>query len=178
MHHARAARLADDSFRALAHPSRLSGGAFCTGLGLCRDEFLPDARTSWGDCSFGMNRADPLPSSRWGLRPFVVESSPPAAAEVQTPHCPEPPDPSRAQNREQHTCMRGARGPCMHASHPHRPAPPLQPQMPPRNRISLHSAAHHKARRKPPPTFVPRTAPPCRQIMNLDSVVAYDSRTN
>ena len=151
MHHARAARLADDSFCAVAHPSRLSGGALCTGLGLCRDDFLPDARTSWGDCSFGMNRADPLPSSRWGLRHFVVESSPPAAAEVQTPHCPEPPAPSRAQNREQHTCMRGARGLCMHASHPHRPAPPLQPQMPPApafpctlRRATKHAATPHR----------------------------------
>ena len=130
MHHARAGLKVDDSFRALPHPSRLSGGAFCTGLGLCRDDFQPDARTSWGACSFGMNRAGLLRPPRWGLRPFVVGSSPPAAAEVQTPHRPEPPAPSRAQNREQHTCMRGARGQCMHASHPHRLAPPLQPQMP------------------------------------------------
>ena len=150
MHHARAGLKVDDSFRALPHPSRLSGGAFCTGLGLCRDEFLPDARTSWGDCSFGMNRADPPPSPRWGLRPFVVESSPPAAAEVQTAHRPEPPVPSRAKNRERHTCMRGTRELCMHASHPHRPPPHLQPPMPPTpafpcspRRSSKHPATTH-----------------------------------
>ena len=56
---------------------------------------------------------------------------PPLPGEVRSAHRPGPPAPSRAQNRVRHTCMRGARGPCMHASHPHRPAPPLQPQMPP-----------------------------------------------
>ena len=59
------------------------------------------------------------------------------------------------------------------------PPPCATPAAPdaPRTRISLHSAARHKARRNPPPTFVPRAAPPCRQTMNLDSVVAYCSRT-
>ena len=47
---------------------------------------------------------------------------------------------------------------------------------PPRTRISSLSAAHRKASRKPPPTHVPRAAPPCRQTMNLDSIVAYNSR--
>ena len=67
------------------------------------------------------------------------------------------------------------------AIHIYIPSPPpcATPAAPdaPRTRISLHSAARHKARRNPPPTFVPRAAPPCRQTMNLDSVVAYSSRT-
>ena len=151
MHHARAGLKVDDSFRALPHPSPLSAGAFCTGLRHFRDDFCADARTSGGDCSFSMNRAASLRPPRWGLRPVVGESSPPAAVEVQMPHRLEPPAPLRAQNRERHTCMRGARGQCMHASHPQRPAPPLQPQMPaapafPRSllRIAKHPANPHR----------------------------------
>ena len=84
----------------------------------------------------------------------------------------------RAQNRERHTCMRGTRDPGMHTSHPHRPAPPLQSQMPPAPAFPCTLAARHKARRTPPPTHVPCAAPPCRQTMNLESFVAYDSRFN
>ena len=56
-----------------------------------------DARTSWGECSFGMFQATlSRPSSR-ELRPFLMESSLPAAAEVQSASRVQSPIPSRAQ---------------------------------------------------------------------------------
>ena len=61
------------------------------------DDYFFDARTSWGECSFGMFQATlSRPSSR-ELRPFYVESSPPAAVEVQSASHVQSPIPSRAQ---------------------------------------------------------------------------------
>ena len=74
-------------------------------------------------------------------------------------------------------CAAHAAHACMH------PIPtalrhPCSPRCPSFPHISCSLRRTGKARRKPPPTHVPCAAPPCRQVMNLDSIVAYDSRIN
>ena len=126
MHHTRAGGKVEDSFStAPSGPMRRFRAP--TGCRLCRNNFLPDARTSGRGSSFSTFQAALLRPPSWGLRPVVAESCPPAAAEVQTPSRAKPPAPLRAQYCERHTCMRGVREPCTHASYPHRPAPPMQP---------------------------------------------------
>ena len=180
MHHARAGPLADDSFCALAHPLRLSGGAFCTGLGLCRDELRAVARTFGRICSFGMYRTASSRPPSYGRRPSVVESSPPAATEVRSAHRPGPPAPSRAQSRVRHTCMRGVARRAMHPCIPSTPpCATLAAPDAPRTRISPCSLrCVTKYPTTPPSALVPRAATPWRQAINLDSIVAYVSQIN
>ena len=65
----------------------------------------------------------------------------------------------------------------MHACIPS-PPPTATPAAPdaPRTRISLLPAALLNASRNHPPALMPRAAPPWRQTMNLESIMAYVSR--
>ena len=126
-----------------------------------------------GRAAFGMYWADPPRPPRQELRPVVGESSCRGGAKCPSPRASRPL--ACQKSRAAHLHARHTRA--MHACIPS-PPPTATPAAPdaPRTRISLLPAALLNASRNHPPALMPRAAPPWRQTMNLESIVAYVSR--
>ena len=134
---------------------------------------LPGGASCWaciGRVRCGHQGGDFDLSSTRACPPLPRRCKPPTAQSPPPPCVPNIASGTRA-------CAAHAAHACMH------PIPtalrhPCSPRCPSFPHISCSLRRTGKARRKPPPTHVPCAAPPCRQVMNLDSIVAYDSRIN